>query len=45
MLLLLQITGDDDMHLRCDLALGGAYGYFTDKGSKVSKGSFPVKDG
>ena len=42
MLLLLQITRDDDMSWSCDLTLVGAYGCHLDKGSKVIKGSFPV---
>ena len=42
MLLLLQITCDDDMSWSCDLTLVGAYGVLTDRGSKVIKGSFPV---
>ena len=42
-LLLLQITCNDDISSSCDLTLVGTYGVHTDKGSKVIKGSFPVK--
>ena len=42
MLLLLQITSDDDMSWSCDLPLVGTYGLNTYRGSKVIKGSFPV---
>ena len=42
MLLVLQITRDDEMSWSCDLTLVGAYGVCSAKGSKVIKGSFPV---
>ena len=41
--LVLQITCDDDMSWSCDLTLVGAYRVPVDKGSKVIKGSVPVK--
>ena len=40
MLLVLQITRDDEMSWSCDLTLVGAYGVCSAKGSKVIKGSF-----
>ena len=43
MLLLLQTTGDDDMVRSYEPTLVGAYRVLRDKGSKVIKGSFPVK--
>ena len=42
MLLVLQITRDDGMSWSCDMILVGASGYYSAKGSKVIKGSFPV---